>query len=147
MQISLCFIETLSYLFKIDVQDILECRNVIKTVLFGQQKKVKPQRVRKFMKRQSILTRRVPLSPIVENPVLENESQKQPAVSLSNDCVKNDGEYLFNEELARLRMISLEELQIPSPAKRRKLSSCSLESKLTNNLRGMLSSPIKPMAV
>lgn len=73
------------------------------------------------------------------------ETAKQGIVA--SDFVHNVEENLFNEELVRLRKISLDEMQLPSPAKRRKLSSCSMESKLTNNICGLLTSPVKPMAV
>lgn len=123
---------------------------MIKTVLFGQQKKCRPLRTRKFTKRQMVLaSRRSPLSPIVENPLMESsEINKQGVMHMTSNSVNNvDKESVFNEELVRLRKISLDDMQLPSPAKRRKLSSCSLESKLTNNICGLLTSPIKPMAV
>lgn len=146
------YVEEIAQLADLSLQGILECRDVIKTVLFGQQKKLRPPRVRKFMKRQSMLTtRRHLLSPIVENPLLESElvvTNKQGKIQIGNECVNNvDKETLFDEEMSRLRQISLDEMQLPSPAKRRKLTSCSLESKLDHNICGLLTSPIKPMPV
>lgn len=129
---------------KIQIQDVLECRDVIKTVLFGQQKKLKPPRNKKFLKRQMILTpRRQLLSPIDEIPQQESDkllSSNEPSDSESMKC-------LFNEELARLRQISLDDIPLPSPSKRRKLNSCSLESKLSHGFNGLLTSPVKTLSV
>jgi len=138
------YIEEICQMGKIQIQDVLECRDVIKTVLFGQQKKLKPPRNKKFLKRQMILTpRRQLLSPIDEIPQQESEkllSSNEPSDSESMKC-------LFNEELARLRQISLDDIPLPSPSKRRKLNSCSLESKLSHGFNGLLTSPVKTLSV
>jgi len=143
------YIEEICKMTKITVQEILECRDVIKSVLFGQQKKLRPPRNRKYMKRQSMLTtRRHPLSPIVENPQ-ENENSKSIHKPINDTILESEAtrNILFYEEMSRLGKISLEDLQLPSPSKRRKLNSCSLESKLTSNICGLLTSPVKPLSV
>lgn len=137
------YIEEICQMAQIPIQEILECRDVIKSVLFGQQKKLKPPRTKKFMKRQSMLApRRQILSPIIENP------QEAPIdIPVAESMEKETANLLFNEELSRLRQISIEDIQLPSPSKRRKLSSCSLESQISQNFNGLLTSPVKPLSV
>lgn len=150
------YIEQVCRLANVDIQELLECRDVIKTVIFGQHKKPRAPRLKKFAKRYSILAqRRSPLSPIVENP-FEVEATKLLSIKINHEnslgtiveCskVEKDSDS-FNEELKRLRRISLDEFQLPSPAKRRKLSTCSYESKLDQDVCVMLTSPIKPLKV
>jgi len=151
------YIEQVSRLAKIDIQELLQCRDIIKTVIFGQHKKPRAPRLKKFAKRYSILAeRRSPLSPIVENP-FETEVTKMLSIKIGNESslgtitelnvIVDKEPDSFNEELKRLRRISLDDLQLPSPAKRRKLSSCSAESKLDQDVCAMLTSPIKPLQV
>jgi len=138
------YVEEICQMGDIPIQDILECRDVIKSVLFGQQKKLRPPRNKKFMKRQMILTpRRQLLSPIDEMP---SESDK---LICSNDQVDNESSKycLFNEEMARLRQISLDDIPLPSPSKRRKLNSCSIESQISHGFNGLLTSPVKTLSV
>ena len=142
---------------------MFDCRDVIKTVVFGQHKKPRAPRLRKFTKRCTMLTpRRSPLSPIVENP-FETELMKHNRNVISKnecgcklesvmECISPDvaedpGTEVFNEELKRLQKISLDEMQFPSPAKRRKLTSCGIESKIDQDVCNMLTSPIKPLPV
>jgi len=147
------YIEQVARLAKIDIQELLECRDAIKTVVFGQIKKPRGPKLKKFSKRYSVLAqRRSILSPIVENPT-EIEGTQLLKISCdtsgASECTstlekESDS---FNEELKRLRRISLEEFQLPSPAKRRKLSSCGMESKLDQDVCGMITSPVKAMHV
>jgi len=99
---------------------------------------------KRSLNRQMILTpRRQLLSPIDEIPQQESDkllSSNEPSDSESMKC-------LFNEELARLRQISLDDIPLPSPSKRRKLNSCSLESKLSHGFNGLLTSPVKTLSV
>ena len=154
--------------FQIDIQEVLECCNVIKVVIYGQTKKQKSPRIKKYAKRHSIFVpRRSPLSPIVENP-FETELMKhnQALLLTSNgvnsvfgnklesviECVNSEvddpnGAEIFNEELKRLRKISLDGMQNPSPAKRRKLTTCSIESQCEKDVCKIVSSPIKPLPV
>jgi len=159
------YIEQLASLANMEKQELLECRDVIKTVVFGQQKKLRAPRLKKFARRRAMLTpRRSPLSPIVENP-FENEISKQSFSCKINghelvsnlekviECVSADSadKYLeidaFNEELKRLRKISLDEMQLPSPAKRRKIMACGIQSKLDQDICGMITSPLKAQPV
>lgn len=160
----LLYVEQLATIAKMDKQELLECRDIIKTVVFGQQKRLRPPRVKKFVKRRAMLTpRRLPLSPIVENPLETEYTKQNQVVNIDTDnlsssldkvieCVSaesNEKQQIvdtFNEELRRLRKISLDEMQLPSPAKRRKIMSCSVQSKLDQDAH-MLTSPIKPMPV
>lgn len=138
---------------------------MIKTVVFGQQTRLRAPRLKKFVKRRALLTpRRSPLSPIVENP-METDSVKQNQISsLKNlnttglpstldkvfECVESAEKQtsdIFNEELRRLRKISVDEMKLPSPAKRRKYMSCSIQSKLDHNIHNIVTSPIKPLPV
>ena len=54
---------------------------------------------------------------------------------------------IFNEELRRLRKISVDEMKLPSPAKRRKYMTCSIQSKLDHDIHNIVTSPIKPLPV
>lgn len=128
----------------IHVQEILDCRDVIKSVLFGQHKKVRPPRNKKFMKRQMVLIpRKQILSPIDEIP------QHNAGSKLSTDSIDMESSkyYLFNEEMDRLRNISLDDIPLPSPSKRRKLNSCSIESKISHGFNELLTSPVKTLSV
>ena len=137
------YVEEICQLSKISIQDILECRDVIKSVLFGQQKKVRPPRSKKFMKRQMVLIpRKQILSPIDEIP--HHDAGKLHSETMEMESSKY---YLFNEEMARLRNISLDDIPIPSPSKRRKLNSCSIESKISHGFNGLLTSPVKTLSV
>ena len=143
-----------------DKQELLECRDVIKTVVFGQQTRLRAPRLKKFVKRRALLTpRRSPLSPIVENPMeIDNVKQNQIS-SLKNlnsnglpstlDKVFEEKQTsdIFNEELRRLRKISVDEMKLPSPAKRRKYMTCSIQSKLDHDIHNIVTSPIKPLPV
>ena len=98
------------------------------------------------MKRQMVLIpRRQILSPIDEIP------QHDVTGKLTTDRidVESSKYYLFNEEMARLRNISLDDIPLPSPSKRRKLSSCSIESKISHGhgFNGLLTSPVKTLSV
>jgi hypothetical protein len=164
------YIEIIARRVKIDIQEVLECCRLTKILLYGQTTKQKTQRVKKFGRRHHIhLHMRSPLSPIVENPFESEVVRYQNHQNLHNtfgsklesvmECVNateesstNQSE-IFNEELKRLRKISLDAMQNPSPAKRPRLSaasasSCSIEShKSENDVRMMVSSPIKPLPV
>jgi len=161
------YIELIARRVKIDIQEVLECCNIIKVIIYGQNKKSKSPRIKKFAKRHAaIVPRRSPLSPIVENPFemeLMKHNQGLPEISANVfgnklesviECLTSDpdeqlsGAELFNEEIKRLRKISLDSMQNPSPAKRRKLTTCGLESKqCETDVCKMVSSPIKPLPV
>lgn len=154
----LLYVDQLVNLAQMDKQELLECRDMVKTVIFGQQTRLRAPRLKKFSKRRAFFTpRRLALSPIVENP-FETELSRQ-SQSLPNELVplekviESAGESCeisnvdsFNEELRRLRQISLDEMQLPSPAKRRKVLGCSAQSKRDNDMC-MITSPIKPLQV
>lgn len=99
------------------------------------------------MKRQSILTpRRQLLSPIDEIPQEADKFLSNTSINDSkgdNEAMKN---ILFHEEMSRLGQISLDDIPLPSPSKRRKLS-CSLESQIGQSFNGLLTSPIKTVSV
>ncbi|XP_057312681.1 cyclin-I-like [Hydractinia symbiolongicarpus] len=154
------YIEQVSRLAKIDVQELLECRDVIKTVVFGIHKKPRAPKLKKFAKRHSVLAqRRSPLSPIVENPfendvmrhcqslLLGNRKTTLSSIGSPIESKKPAESDLFNEELKRLRQISLDEMQMPSPVKRRRLTSCGVECKFKQDVCTLLTSPIKAMPV
>jgi len=88
--------------------------------------------------------RRHVLSPIVENP---QEVEKSLAKCESRCIDTESTNLLFHEEMSRLGKISLDDLQLPSPSKRRKLNSCSLESQMEHSFGGLLTSPIKTLSV
>ena len=122
---------------------MLACRDTIKTVIFGQIKKPRAPRLRKFTRRQALyVSRRSPLSPIVENP-FELEMMKRLGNDFSKPLETVTECDVFNEELRRLQKISLDDIQQPSPAKRRRILTCGIESKL--NADTCLVSPIKPL--
>lgn len=161
------YIELIARRVKIDIQEVLECCNVIKVVIYGQNKKPKTPRIKKYAKRHAVIVpRRSPLSPIVENPFEMELMKHNQSVGVSDssvnvfgnklesviECVTSEvdeqnGAELFNEELKRLRKISLDGMQNPSPAKRRKLTTCSIESQCEKDVCKMVSSPIKPLPV
>lgn len=137
---------------------------MIKTVVFGQQTRLRAPRLKKFVKRRAMLAlRRSPLSPIVENPMeIDNVKQNQisPLKNLNTngltstldkvfECVESAEKQtdIFNEELRRLRKISVDEIKLPSPAKRRKYMTCSIQSKLDHDIHNIVTSPIKPLPV
>jgi hypothetical protein len=161
------YIEIIAKRVKIDIQEVLECCKVTKALLYGQTTKQKSPRVKKYGRRHTILLHmRSPLSPIVENP-FESEvmrynqnmcnidrtnpfgSKLQSVMECVNAVDETNNAEIFNEELKRLCKISLDGMLNPSPAKRPRLSeSCSMESqKSENDVRKIISSPIKPLPV
>ncbi|XP_002155469.1 cyclin-G1 [Hydra vulgaris] len=134
------YIEKIAACAKIDLQEMLACRDIIKNVIFGQIKKPRVPRLRKFIQRQSLyVSRRSPLSPIVENPfeleMMKRFSDFSKPLETVTECD------VLNEELNRLQKICLDDIQQPSPAKRRKILTCGIESKLN----ACLMSPVKPL--
>lgn len=124
------------------------------------------------------LQMRSPLTPIVENPFetelmrhniksacLTNEECFTSSLTSSNahgfgakfesviervnySMDDETGAEIFNEELKRLRKISLDGMQNPSPAKRPRLTAtCSIQSQCEKDVCKMVSSPIKPLPV
>jgi len=164
------YIEIIARRVKIDIQEVLECCKVIKLVIYGQNTKQKSPRIKKYGKRHTIfLHMRSPLSPIVENP-FETELMKynqaihntdststngsvfgsklESVIECVNSVDEQSGAEIFNEELKRLRKISLDGMQNPSPAKRPRLTTCSIESQQSEkDVRKIVSSPIKPLPV
>ena len=88
-----------------------------------------------------LIPRRQILSPIDEIP------QHNAVGKLDSIDMESSKYYLFNEEMDRLRNISLDDIPLPSPSKRRKLNSCSLESKMSHGFNELLTSPVKTLSV
>lgn len=144
------YIEELALLSKMGIQELLHCRDIIKAVVYGIHKKT-PRVMRSKKKvarrRSSIVPRRSPLSPIVENP-FEAEFLKHhedlARVNDSSDELESvmEGEEFdlddsFSDELKRLRHITISDLDFGSPAKRRKLvSSCGIQSQKADEVAG-----------
>lgn len=126
------YIEPLTSLAQITVQDLLVCRDVIKRIIFGLPQTRKIVRQRKFARRRNALLMSSPssanrlLSPIVENP-FEMECSR----SRSDD---EDG-YASSSMTGSFSDDPLDSFQEPafecdSPAKRRKLVPCNVQSHL-----------------
>jgi hypothetical protein len=155
------YIEIIARRVKIDIQDVLECCKLTKALLYGQPQKQKSPRIKKYGRRHNVLLHHIrsPLSPIVENPFEAEVTKYHQNVSAFGsklesvmECVnavdEPSGTEIFNEEFKRLRKISIDAMQNPSPAKRPRLATCSIESqKSENDVRMMISSPIKPLPV
>lgn len=163
------YIDPLAKLSEISIEDILECRELIKLHIFGITKPQKPKLHRprkKFSRRSSWIQRqsRTLLSPIVENPFeTELTRQHSRSRSLNRDDNSSDhredisdvaltlDESRSSDELKRFRSMKLFDGEIPqdhhmrtaSPAKRRKLvSNCAVQSSQTESK--MLISPVAP---
>lgn len=127
-------------------------------MVFGIQKAVPKLRARKFVRRRTLYApRRSPLSPIVENP-FEHEFAKyhlrKAVPSAGGDNLEDvmdldSGEDTLNEELKRLRRISINELNCCSPAKRRKLvyHPCSMDLHHDGEGQIVASVPRQPLSV
>lgn len=144
------YIEELAIMSKMDIQELLHCRDIIKAIVYGIHKKTpKVMRSKKIARRRSsMVQRRSPLSPIVENPFeAEYVKHHEDLACRDNDSSEDlesvmEGEEFdmddsFSDELKRLRHITISDLDFGSPAKRRKLvTSCGIQSQKAEEAAG-----------